>query len=87
MEKVEIIIQLPKSLYKEVCRHGFYPSVLDAWADKLGIIIANGKVIQHGRWINIHNNKGDCSVCGEKDLPVWMNYCPICGANMKEEIQ
>lgn len=35
-----------------------------------------------GHW----NLDGSCSVCGQKPLQSYMNFCSNCGAQMKEEV-
>lgn len=38
-----------------------------------------------GKWINIrHDNIAECDQCGTTGR-AWMNFCPICGADMREE--
>lgn len=37
-----------------------------------------------GHWINVRDgNIGECDQCGAIGR-AWMNYCPICGADMRE---
>jgi len=35
-----------------------------------------------GHW----NFDGSCSVCGQKPIQSYMNFCSNCGAQMKEEV-
>ena len=36
--------------------------------------------VVHGRW----NYDGSCGICGVHVLSNYMNYCPNCGADMRE---
>ena len=36
-----------------------------------------------GKWINVHDNIGECSCCGINKMHVWYNFCPNCGADMR----
>ena len=39
-----------------------------------------------GRWINIRaGNIADCDQCGYIGR-AWMNYCPVCGSNNREDV-
>ena len=38
-----------------------------------------------GHWINIRaGNIADCDQCGVRGR-AWMNYCPVCGSDNREE--
>lgn len=48
-------------------------------------LIANGVTIQkHGRW-DMKDTAYGCSLCGHGMFHPWSNYCPNCGAKMREE--
>ena len=40
----------------------------------------DAKPVVHGRW----NYDGSCGICGVHVLSNYMNYCPNCGADMRE---
>ena len=45
------------------------------------------QLVRHGRWIDKSSGKGAwdcCSECGEH-APYQYDYCPYCGADMREE--
>ena len=43
-------------------------------------------VPKRGEWINLHNGKWKCSECGiEVLIYAKGNFCPNCGAKMREE--
>ena len=39
--------------------------------------------VKHGRWKRCGKNLGECSECGEV-VVIKSNYCPNCGADMRE---
>ena len=40
---------------------------------------------QKAHWINVRDgNIADCGMCNARGR-AWMNFCPICGADMREE--
>lgn len=50
-----------------------------------GIPAAYVRDIYVGKWVNIRgDNCGDCDQCRHTGY-VWMNFCPICGADMRGE--
>jgi hypothetical protein len=53
------------------------------------IAILREQEAKTGHWIGTTKVFGfprvQCSVCGSEQGAVWMYYCPICGAKMKQE--
>ena len=75
-----------------------YANCLEEAIDKIeDLPAADVREVKRGRWVNDHNGRfspsGDnyvCSVCGDPALrafghPAKTNYCPNCGADMREE--
>ena len=59
-------------------------------------LISNGEIqrVKHGRWIGLNRNRynddeATCSICGSTFAsgysdPSWWDYCPNCGADMRD---
>ena len=51
----------------------------------------DAKPVRHGRWIMLepygahHTHRRKCSECGEIKAKELTNFCPNCGADMREE--
>lgn len=46
---------------------------------------ADVKPVVHGKWIyNEHTCREECSVCGIRNISAFRNFCPNCGADMRE---
>lgn len=44
----------------------------------------------HGEWIaqdefDAYHKCSNCGIVIDNDFPIWRNYCPNCGADMREE--
>ena len=40
--------------------------------------------VKHGRWRGVGMGDYSCSICGEEISGNYHNYCPNCGADMRE---
>lgn len=69
-------------------------SIMKAKSELQALPAADVVEVRHGRWIyDCERTMGDgwtykqyhCSACGKQDIGAMQNFCPNCGADMKEE--
>jgi hypothetical protein len=85
---MKLLIELPKEVYEDIRDTYEGCGVLE-------IAVKYGEPLPHGEWIEKEDFNQDiyydCSICGNSwctlDGTPWqngMNFCPNCGASMKE---
>lgn len=49
--------------------------------------VANGKPVRKGKWVDSPDGLPECccNLCGAKNVTIWRNFCPNCGADMRGE--
>lgn len=89
---MQIVVNIDEDRYKSICdgvEAGIRVNMPSLYAHK---IIANGTPLPKGHWIDTGDyytgaygtiNYVKCSCCGEDSLEEG-NYCPNCGADMRE---
>lgn len=43
--------------------------------------------VRHGKWIKTGSFTCECSECNHRTVESYANYCPNCGADMRERIK
>lgn len=60
-------------------------TVADSFEDIINALPPEQSERKKGEWVNIRDgNIADCGRCNARGR-AWMNFCPICGADMRRE--
>ena len=87
IEKINGAIELLGIASKTAAENEGFQTTIKAYRDVRDAIMQEptAEPRQKAHWINVRGgNIADCGMCNARGR-AWMNFCPVCGADMREE--